>query len=224
MGDDEVLTAHEVSTYFAAADWVLGLVGSDEVARAWSEPSALTRYSTGGVAAHVLMGAVLRLEQVLDEAEPSDRRRVGPAEAFGPNRMDGPDNDDPLFDALRSRSEQLAEAGPHELLRSVALPYARLRDLLPQSAADRAVSLIRLPDGQLSLRDTLRTRVLELVVHGDDLAASVTGWEPVAPPADAVDVCLTLSLELAVARVGGLSALRAFTRAERAEPDALRVL
>jgi len=37
-------------------------------------------------------------------------------------------------------------------------------------------------------------------------------------------VCLLVCVELARARVGDIAALRAFTRSERAAPDALRVL
>ncbi len=218
------LNTEEVSNYVDAADWLMGLIGSQELAATWTQPSALTRYTTGGVAAHVLAGAVLRLKDLLEESEPADRRRVGIPEMFGPNRMAGPDDDDPLFVAVRSRSEELAEQGPLELLTMCAGPYAWLQEVLPRSLADRPVSLLRVPDGQTSLRDCLRTRLLEIVVHGDDLVASVPGWEPAPPPAGAVGACLGVCLELAAARVGGLGALRAFTRAERAEPDALRVL
>jgi hypothetical protein len=176
------------------------------------------------LAAHALLGGVLRLKQLLDEPEPAERRRVGVVEAFAPNRMAGPEDDDPLFAEVRSRSEQLAGRGPQGLLDTCAEAYASLQEALPQSRADRAVSLLRVPDGQMSLRDCLRTRVLELVVHGDDLVASVPNWAPAPPPDAAVKVCLDVCLELATARVGGMGALRSFTRAERAEFDALRVL
>jgi hypothetical protein len=219
-----MLSAREVGIYAAAVDWLLELVASDEVAKAWAEPSALSRYSTGGVAAHALSGAVLRLAQLVEEPEPSDRRRVGVPEAFAPNRMAGPDDDDPLFVMLRSGSEQLAERGPAALLETCAAPYARLREVLPVTRAERAVSLVRVPEGQMSLRDYLQTRLLEIVVHGDDLVAGIEGWDPADPPADAVGVCLQVCLQLAQAQAGGLGALRAFTRAERAAPGSLRVL
>jgi hypothetical protein len=224
VSDVERLSSEEVSAYVGAVEWVEALIGSDEIGHAWSSPSALTRYSTGGLAAHAVGGVVLRLLQVLDEPPPVGARRTDVAEAFGPNRMEGPEDDDPLFVTLREGYEQLAERGQAALLETCAVPFTRLRELLPHAEADRAVPMVRVPDGQLSLRDYLRTRVLEAVVHGDDLVASVPGWQPPAPPADAVTVCLDICLELAVARVGGTSALRAFTRSERAEPDALRVL
>ncbi|HEY2213594.1 MAG TPA: hypothetical protein VGH31_00965, partial [Acidimicrobiales bacterium] len=67
-------------------------------------------------------------------------------------------------------------------------------------------------------------RILELIVHGDDLVASIPGLRVPDPPAAAIDVCVSVCLELARARVGDVAVLRAFTRAERAEEGALRVL
>lgn len=218
------LTQEEVDTFLTAVEWLLGLVGAQQVANAWSSPSALSRYTTGGLAAHGLSGSLLRLHQVVRDPAPDGLRRITVADAFGPNRMDGPDDDDPLFVTLRTGSEQLAERGPAGLLETCVAPLEALRTALPQCDAERGVAMVRVPDGQLSLRDFLRTRVLEAVVHGDDLVASIPDWEPPEPPAAAVEVSLGLCFELAVARVGGLTALRAFTRGERAEADALRVL
>jgi hypothetical protein len=83
---------------------------------------------------------------------------------------------------------------------------------------------VRIAGGVVSLRDYIRTRVLEVVVHGDDLVASVKGCDTPDPPPAAVEVCLELCLDLARAQLGDRTALRAFTRAERADPDALRIL
>ena len=88
----------------------------------------------------------------------------------------------------------------------------------------RPVAVIRVSGAQTSLREYLRTRVLELVVHGDDLVCSVPGLAAPDPPPGSLEVSLAVCLELAQARVGGLAALRAFTRSERALPGALRVL
>jgi len=64
----------------------------------------------------------------------------------------------------------------------------------------------------------------EVVVHGDDLVCSVPGMVAPDPPRASVEIALEVCLELAEARVGGLAALRGFTRSERALPGALRVL
>jgi hypothetical protein len=220
-----LLPTETVAAYFGAMDWLLEVIASDEVGVSWNEPSALNRYTTGGVAAHAVQGGVLRLEELLREPEPADRRRVEVAEFFGPNRMEDPDDDDPLFEVLRAGAEKIAEKGRDALLEKCARSVAGLKESLPHAAADRAVPLLRVPDGQVALSEYLRTRILEVVVHGDDIVASVDGWLVVdEPPEGAVEVCLGLCLELAGARSGGMGALRSFTRTERADFGALRVL
>ncbi|HEY1828861.1 MAG TPA: maleylpyruvate isomerase N-terminal domain-containing protein [Acidimicrobiales bacterium] len=221
---NERILEPEVAAYLDAVDWVLGLVASPEVAAAWTGPSSLARYSTGGVAAHVVMGAIIRLDGLLAEAEPLERRPVGLPESFLPNRVEDPEVEDELFARVRQAAEKLAQGGPAGVLAAAAESLAHLRAILPTASLDRAMTLLRVPDGRMTLRDTLRTRILEVVVHGDDLVASVPGWAALGPPDRAVDICLGVCLELAKARLGGMGALRAFTRAERAEPDALRVL
>jgi hypothetical protein len=67
------------------------------------------------------------------------------------------------------------------------------------------------------------TRVVELVVHSDDLATSVA-LPPLAVPPTAAAVAIEIFVELARARTGDLEVIRAFTRSERSKPDILRVL
>lgn len=82
--------------------------------------------------------------------------------------------------------------------------------------------MVNVRGGFTTLDRYLRTRVVELAVHGDDLAASV-GLAFDVPPAVA-DIVFGVCLELARARAGDLQVLRAFVRRERAAPGVLRVL
>jgi hypothetical protein len=82
-------------------------------------------------------------------------------------------------------------------------------------AADRAMHLPVWGDWPLGLDDFVTSRLLELVVHADDLAASL-GGPPPELPAGAVDTVVTLLARLAVRRHGAASVLRALSRAERA--------
>jgi hypothetical protein len=218
------LTPAEVESYLAAVDWLTAVIGLPEVAAAWDRPSALADYSVGGVAAHAVHGGLLRLEGLLREPAPPFVHAVSVADYFGPNRVSHPGDVDPLFVALRARSEAVAQRGPDALVTSCRESRAALADRLRHSEADRPVAVARVPGGTTPLSDYLRTRVLEVVVHGDDLMASVEGLRTPEPPAAAVEVCLLVCVELARARVGDMAALRAFSRSERAAPDALRVL
>lgn len=223
MNASKLLSAAEVGTYLGAVDWLIDVVGRPEIAAAWDAPSALAQYTTGGVASHAVHG-VIRLLQLLGEDEPPVGRVVTVAEYFGPHRVDDPARDDPLFVQLRAGAEDVARRGPHRLVARCGAARAELAVLLPMTREDRATPVVRIPGGTTTAADYLRTRVLESVVHGDDLVASVDGFMVPDPPLATVEVCLGLCLELARARLGDRQTLRTFTRAERSSPDPLRVL
>ncbi|HEY1652161.1 MAG TPA: maleylpyruvate isomerase N-terminal domain-containing protein [Acidimicrobiales bacterium] len=217
------LSRQEVDTYLGAVDWLRSILARAEVAESWGQPSALAHYTVGGIAAHAVHG-VLWLEQVLKDAEPRGLKTVAIAEFFGLNRVDGAEGDDPLAASLRSAAESFAQTGAPMV--EVACTTARdeLVGLLSAARTNRAVPVIRVAGGQVPLCEYLRTRVLEVVVHGDDIVSSVRGLHVPDPPPGAVGICLEVCVELARARVGDVVALRAFTRAERAHGGDLRVL
>lgn len=218
---DSTLPREEVDVYVGAVDWLRGILSRAEVSDSWNRPSALKQYTVGGIAAHAVHG-VLWLEQVLKDAEPVSLRRVAIPDYMGLNRV-ADENDDPFGASLRSAAEAFAETGAHIVAVALTVSRDELVTLLNKAPASRAVPVIRVPGACAPLSEYLRTRVLEAVVHGDDVASSVPGLKVPDPPSAAVEVALEVCLEMARARVGGLEALRAFTRVERATADALRV-
>jgi hypothetical protein len=216
------LSREEVDAYVGAVDWLRGILSHPDVVDSWNRPSVVAHYSVGGVAAHAVHG-VLWLERVLKDAEPVDLRRVKVPEFMGLNRVDGP-VDDPFGAYLRSAAEGFAETGAHIVAAALTVSRDELVKLLSAAPATRAVAVLRVAGAYVPLSEYLPTRILEAIVHGDDVACSVPALRAPDPPPEAVAAALGLCLELAEARVGGLEALRAFTRAERAIPDALRVL
>lgn len=212
-----------IDAYLGAVDWLRSVLGRSEVAAAWTEPSAVTEYTVGGIAAHAVH-SVLWLEQLLRDSEPTGLRQVGISEFFGTNRVDGSVDRDPFSASLRDAAEAFALTGAPVVIAACTASRDGLVSLLTAAAADRAVPVVRVAGGQVALQDYLRTRVLELVVHADDVASSVPGLLVADPPPAAIEISLGVCLEMARARAGGIAALRAFTRAERAAPEALRVL
>jgi hypothetical protein len=71
----------------------------------------------------------------------------------------------------------------------------------------------------LTLDDFLITRIMEIAVHGADLACSV-GLGEVPLPEEAADVAAGLLIRIALRRHGQAAILRALSRAERA-PDSI---
>ncbi len=83
---------------------------------------------------------------------------------------------------------------------------------LPAEPTDRVVSFAAKP---LLLNDFLLTRMMEIVVHSDDLALSADITTPPFPP-HVFEPVLDLLSRLAVVRHGQPAVLRALSRAERA--------
>lgn len=119
--------------------------------------------------------------------------------------------------AMRRGSELASADGPDALAGRAAAAIAELRAKLPAEPADRTVFL---PWGpwSLTLDDMLRTRMMEIVVHGDDLACSVALAEA-QPPEAAADGAIELLTRLAVRKHGPAALVRALSRAERAPPS-----
>jgi Mycothiol maleylpyruvate isomerase N-terminal domain len=114
----------------------------------------------------------------------------------------------------RRSGEAAAAAGAAELAAHPETALAELRATLPGQPADR---LVRVPSGSwlLTLPDLLITRLVEFVVHADDLAVSVGIPGPAMPPSATATV-LVLLTHLAAGRHGATAVLRALSRAERA--------
>jgi hypothetical protein len=218
---EPTLSREEVDVYLGAVDWLRGILRRSEVVDSWNQPSAVEHYTVGGLAAHAVHG-VLWLEQVLRDAEPVGLRRVTIPEYMGLNRVEG-DQDDPFGRSLRSAAEAFAETGAHIVAAALTVSRDELATLLSTAPASRAVPVIRVAGAYAPLSEYLQTRILEAVVHGDDVGSSVPNLQIPDPPSEAVAVSLEVCVELAQARVGDVEALRAFTRVERATPDALRV-
>jgi len=73
----------------------------------------------------------------------------------------------------------------------------------------------------MTLDELLRSRILELVVHLDDLTCSVGVTELPVPP-EAIVLTSHLGLDIDMQRYGREEVLRALFRRDRADVDALR--
>ncbi len=219
----EAITSRHVTAFFEAAELTAEVLGADEVAKRWAEPSALAGLSVGGLASHVY-AAMRRFEVALDDELPARPATVTLAEYYGANRIESPEDlGSGVAAFLRDDAEQRAHHGATATVTRFREVIERLRDRLPGEPPDRPVTVIQVPDGITPLDDYLATRVVELVVHGDDLAHSVD-LPPLAIPEVAASVTIDTFVELARARSGDLEVLRAFARAERSTEGALRVL
>ncbi|MEX0989786.1 MAG: maleylpyruvate isomerase N-terminal domain-containing protein [Actinomycetota bacterium] len=203
--------------YLATADVAVELIVAGEVAPAWDRPSVLDELPTGGLAAH-LARSVLQVEWYLDAPVP-DRDPITAAAYYA--RLEGAnDLRSPLNTGVRERSLETAEEGPTALARRTREALQRLRQRLLAEPSDRRLEAF----GRILLLDEyLRTRLVELVVHIEDLALSL-GVDPPDVPPDAQRDAIAVLVDAAVLRHGAPEVLHALTRRERDPFEALRVL
>lgn len=210
---------------WSALDAAVETVRSPEVEEAWEDESALEGLTVGGLVAHLLV-ATERTALVLEAEPPVEHavRIVGLREFYGPNRIDDAAQlADGFPAALRQGASSRAEAGPGPVIAEFADLPRRLRPLVAAAPEDRIVSVIQVRGGAARLEDYLVTRVIELVVHTDDIACSTGLLLPDVPP-DVLGIVTSAFVDLAVGRSGARAVVRAFARRERADGDTLRVL
>jgi hypothetical protein len=205
--------------FFAAADAARAVLADERVARGWDGPSCLREFSLRGLAGHVVR-AVTSVEAYLDRPVPSGEGVVSAAEYYA-RAVDEPDIASALHVAVRERGEEQAAEGHVRLVAEFDGMLARLRNRLVDQPPDRLMRVFR--DLVIMLDEYLRTRIVELVVHTDDLACSIGDHDAKVPPEPAALAIATL-VDVARYRHGDVAVLRALARRERDAVQALRVL
>ncbi len=199
--------------FLDAGATVLALVDLPEVAARWTEPSALPRLSVGGLAVH-LGNQVVRAAQLVTR-DPEGLPVLADAdEHYARSAWTTAAPQDPVND--RSPDEAAALDGPAALHARVVEHLDVVRDALVSGAA-RDVVPVPWAGWALRREDFLLTRMLEVVVHADDLAVSVGVGTPTFPDPVFAPV-RDLLVRLAVARHGQARVVAALARRERALP------
>ena len=209
---------------FEAADHFADLLRHRAVAERWDEPSALEHLSVAALAAHAVQGLVW-VDRLLDTPPPEEDVPVEPLadyiERFRIRSRDA------LDDGINRYARELAVRGARPDPASTGVQLAgvvdRLRERLPDHRPERLLDLRPALPFAMTLDARVRLEVVELVVHGDDLAASA-GLDDPLPPAGAVTVTLETLLSAARRRLGDRAVLRAVARKERAVDGVFPVL
>jgi mycothiol maleylpyruvate isomerase-like protein len=198
--------------YLDVAATAADLLAAPEVAAGWDRPSALAKMSVRSLAGH-LAGQVFFIPQMVASPVP-DAEVIGIDDYYARVAWIGSDIDDEFNTLIRSSGERDASDGPAALAAKVAATVADLRATLA-SVPSRAVSRPTWDGFAISLDDFITSRMLEIVVHSDDLAYSVDIATPALPPA-AVETVVDLLSRVAIRRHGPVAVLRALSRSERA--------
>lgn len=202
----------DATEYLDAAAAAATLIASPEVALRWTEPSVLAEMTTGSLAGHLARQITLVLAQLTTPAEPAET--ITALDHYARIEWIGAPLDAEVNVGIRRDADAEAAEGPAALAHRTESAIASLRATLPDEPAGRPVYL-PWSGWSLPLADFLLTRLLEIVVHIDDLAVSV-GTAPWPVPEQPTDTVLQLLTRLAVRRHGSAKVLRALSRTERA--------
>lgn len=219
----EGIDGGRLDAFFEACEFGASVISDRAVAERWSDPSALEGLTVGGVAAH-LYTATRRFEVALDEPLSEHPQVVDLPTFYGLNRVSNPGGLNTAWHPMiREDAERRATQGAAAVVERFGAVARRLRNRLGDESPKRLIPVWAVADGATPLEVYMTTRVVELVVHADDLAVSVD-LAPLELPRAAGSVVVDALVAMARHRSGDLEVIRTFARRERAEEDALRVL
>lgn len=198
--------------FLQAADIAARQLQDPAVARAWSDPSALPAMSVGALACH-LAGQLFSVRDLLAAPKTEDVP-IPLLDHYQRAAWVRAGVDDQVNVDIRTSAEGSAADGHAALVARVAAALEELPDRLGSQEAGRSVHL-PWQGWSLTLDDFLVTRMMEITVHGDDLAASL-GQEPPELPDTVLGPVLGLLVGVALRRHGQSAVVRALSRAERA--------
>lgn len=199
------------------------LARSSEVGDAWEADSVVDGYSVGGLTAHVVQGiGWLAAVAAQEPADLDGLRVVQPGGDFAVMKREPDPPADENHDAIVSMGNAAAAHGWQPTMEHLGSTGARARTAVTGGDIERIVDLRpTLPFGT-SMRTFVATRVVELVVHGDDLAVSV-GLDGLEPGESAFRVAAALLVDTAAVQHSPLAVMRTLSRRERAPDDVVPV-
>ena len=206
-------TTRRAGAFLSAVHQSLDLAATPEVLTAWGQESSCAGMTVGGLAHHLLNQAVNTARAL--RADPAGSPEpIALLEHYARAAWVEAGPDDEANTSIRDNDNERALAGPDAVLAAAREHVDALPDLL---AAPREPDLVFIPwqGWSLSTDDFLTTRMMEMVVHGDDLASSV-GLPTPTYADDVVTPVLSLLTGVAVRRHGQAALVRALARPQRA--------
>ncbi len=202
----------DTESFLAASRIAADLATRPEVAARWSDESACAGMTVGGLAHHLVAQAVNTLRLVTDPSTGDEP--ISLLEHYRRAAWVTAAPDDEANVRIREGADSEAAGGPDALR---ALVDATLAGLPAALAAPRDPDTVHIPwqGWSLSAHDYVVTRLMETVVHADDLAVSVGVPTPEFPD-EVMAPVLGLLSALAARRHGQAAVVRALSRAERA--------
>jgi hypothetical protein len=190
--------------FLLGAEVVLSAISDERVAERWNDHSILAEQTIGSLSSHLARSGAFAVLEYLD-AETSERN-VDFETAAAYYAEITPTLTEDAHRAIRDRSAAIAAAGHASVVEQLSAGIVSLRERLPAEPADRTVAVFA--GKVMRLDDYLWTRVVEQVVHLDDLACSL-GIEPWPNPPDAAALVVACGAEIGRLKSGDVAMIRA---------------
>lgn len=203
-------------SFLVAARTAADLCLDDAVRARWSEESACAGMTVGGLAHHLAGQAAHTVRLLGADPDPGDEPPIPLLAHYRQAAWTRDAHDDEANVRIREEADARAATGYADLAARVAEDLAALPATL-EAASDRVPDAVLIPwqGWSLTVHDWLVTRLMEIVVHSDDLAASIDRPTPEFPD-DAVREVIALLSGVAVERHGQTAVVRALSRPQRA--------
>jgi hypothetical protein len=205
------------AAYLASAHVAAELVAHPDVSARWDEPGASQGMTVGAIAAHLVGSGIEILVPYLEAESPPGTRVLEPSRYFSGQSLD---LEHEGHREVRQKAEAGSRRGAASLATDVAAAVFWLTVRMAEQPEGRRIQVLGAFD--MTLDGFLVTRMVELLAHIDDLAASV-GIPTPDLPRDAITIVVSCLTDVARRRHGDLAVLRAFTRRDRSTPGVFPV-
>lgn len=201
--------------FLTTARIALDLMRHPQVGQNWDKPSVLPEFGVSGLAGHIGY-QVLPLPDMI-AAPVGDEPVVGLMEHYARANWTELDIDSEMHTRIRAGGEKIAAEGQDALCDQIEQTLDELAKMLP-GLENRGVRMPHWGPWAVSLDDYLVTRLMEFVVHSDDLAVSV-GVETPEFPRRVNETVIDLLTRMSLNKHRAIDVVRALSRKERAPQD-----
>jgi hypothetical protein len=201
--------------FLTTARIALDLMRAPQVAKNWDQPSALPEFGVSGLVGH-LGYQVLPLPDMIS-APVGDEPVVSLMEHYARANWTELDVDSEFHTRIRAGGEKQAAEGQDVLCGRFEQTIGELGKTLP-GQENRPVRMPHWGPWAVPLDEYLVSRLMELVVHSDDLAVSV-GLDTPEFPRRVSETVIDLLTRMSLNRHKAIDVVRALSRKERAPLD-----
>ena len=181
--------------YLAGARTIREAITDPAVVGAWDEPSVLEEQTVGSLAGHLARTGTWIVDEFLAADEPDRPVDFPDVASFYVTLL--PTADDPIHEGIRQRGAALAEQGSVALAATIDERMPEIEAQLRGVAGDRTLAVTG--GNVMTIEQYLETRIVEQVVHLDDLARSVAR-DPWPLPAESYATVARVALDIALLR------------------------